>query len=300
MATDDNDRPWDTSLFSRGTAVEAGRRRSLRRRSRRGVELPDRAAGRDRRRDRGAGDGGRARRSRADAAQPERRVRGSGARTARSRSRSRCCGAVDRCRRCASSLRNPGADAGFDALARVRRGARGLHVHRRVACPTACRRRSSARRTATRRPTTSSRRRAVVQRSGSTSRAGRRSGIAPWEDYEPESSLRAQWYRFDDPPRADDGTWDPLAAGRALRHDAGRGRRAARARGASAHVAAAERRLHRPRARRGPLRLGARGQPGPPRRRRLRVGRHGDVGPRAGPPRLVAYATQTMVFSFPK
>src|SRR5262249_51196461 len=36
-------------------------------------------------------------------------------------------------------------------------------------------------------------------------------GHAPWEDYEATSSLRAQWYRFDDPPRADDGTWDPLA-----------------------------------------------------------------------------------------
>jgi acyl-CoA thioesterase len=36
-------------------------------------------------------------------------------------------------------------------------------------------------------------------------------GHPPWEDYEPTSSLRAQWYRFDDPPRSDDGTWDPLA-----------------------------------------------------------------------------------------
>ena len=36
-------------------------------------------------------------------------------------------------------------------------------------------------------------------------------GHPPWEDYEPTSSLRAYWYRFDDPPRADDGTWDPLA-----------------------------------------------------------------------------------------
>ncbi len=36
-------------------------------------------------------------------------------------------------------------------------------------------------------------------------------GHAPWDDYEPTSSLRASWYRFDDPPRADDGTWDPLA-----------------------------------------------------------------------------------------
>jgi acyl-CoA thioesterase len=36
-------------------------------------------------------------------------------------------------------------------------------------------------------------------------------GHPPWEDYEPTSSLRASWFRFDDPPRADDGTWDPLA-----------------------------------------------------------------------------------------
>jgi acyl-CoA thioesterase len=36
-------------------------------------------------------------------------------------------------------------------------------------------------------------------------------GHPPWEDYEPATSLRAQWYRFDDPPRGDDGAWDPLA-----------------------------------------------------------------------------------------
>jgi acyl-CoA thioesterase len=36
-------------------------------------------------------------------------------------------------------------------------------------------------------------------------------GHPPWEDYEPQSSLLARWIRFDDPPRADDGTWDPLA-----------------------------------------------------------------------------------------
>jgi acyl-CoA thioesterase len=36
-------------------------------------------------------------------------------------------------------------------------------------------------------------------------------GHAPWDDYEATSSLCASWYRFDDPPRADDGTWDPLA-----------------------------------------------------------------------------------------
>ncbi len=36
-------------------------------------------------------------------------------------------------------------------------------------------------------------------------------GHAPGDDYEPESSLCASWYRFDDPPRSDDGTWDPFA-----------------------------------------------------------------------------------------
>jgi len=36
-------------------------------------------------------------------------------------------------------------------------------------------------------------------------------GHPPWEEYEPTSSLRAQWYRFDDPARTDDGVWDPLA-----------------------------------------------------------------------------------------
>ncbi len=35
-------------------------------------------------------------------------------------------------------------------------------------------------------------------------------GHAPWEDYEPTSAERAYWYRFDDPPRRDDGTLDPL------------------------------------------------------------------------------------------
>jgi acyl-CoA thioesterase len=34
----------------------------------------------------------------------------------------------------------------------------------------------------------------------------------PWWDHSPRtSSERAMWYRFDAPPRLDDGTWDPLA-----------------------------------------------------------------------------------------
>jgi acyl-CoA thioesterase len=35
-------------------------------------------------------------------------------------------------------------------------------------------------------------------------------GHAPWEEYERASAMIARWIRFDDPPRADDGTWDPL------------------------------------------------------------------------------------------
>jgi acyl-CoA thioesterase len=36
-------------------------------------------------------------------------------------------------------------------------------------------------------------------------------GHAPWDEWEPTSSERVYWYRFDDPPVSDDGEWDPLA-----------------------------------------------------------------------------------------
>ena len=36
-------------------------------------------------------------------------------------------------------------------------------------------------------------------------------GHAPWDQWEPSSSERAYWYRFDDPPVDDAGEWDPLA-----------------------------------------------------------------------------------------
>jgi acyl-CoA thioesterase len=36
-------------------------------------------------------------------------------------------------------------------------------------------------------------------------------GHPPWEDYEPQTSERALWCRFDDTPWLDDGTVDPLA-----------------------------------------------------------------------------------------
>jgi acyl-CoA thioesterase len=36
-------------------------------------------------------------------------------------------------------------------------------------------------------------------------------GHPPWEEYVPDRAERAMWYRFDDPPYLDDGTLDPLA-----------------------------------------------------------------------------------------
>jgi acyl-CoA thioesterase len=36
-------------------------------------------------------------------------------------------------------------------------------------------------------------------------------GHPPWEPYTPESALVAQWFRFVEPARLDDGRWDPLA-----------------------------------------------------------------------------------------
>jgi acyl-CoA thioesterase len=36
-------------------------------------------------------------------------------------------------------------------------------------------------------------------------------GHAPWEQYTPERAERVMWYRFDDPPWAEDGALDPLA-----------------------------------------------------------------------------------------
>jgi acyl-CoA thioesterase len=36
-------------------------------------------------------------------------------------------------------------------------------------------------------------------------------GHAPWEDFEPTTSERAFWYRFDDHPHLEDGQLDPLA-----------------------------------------------------------------------------------------
>ena len=91
----------------------------------------------------------------------------------------------------------------------------------------------------------------------------------------------APWYRFDDPPRADDGTWDPLRRW---------SRSATRCRARWASGSGAERRGAGGcrRAPTSPCTCWARRacdwvlarEPGPPRRRRLCVGRHGDLGPR--------------------
>ena len=129
-----------------------GRRRSLHRRSRRALELPDRA--------RRAASSPRPRPGRwtpqlgdpaQTAAQPELGVRGPGPRRPdRDRGRGVAPGPID--------VAAPGLAAQprrrrrLRRARRVRRRARRLHVHRPPSCPTACNRRSNARRTATRRP----------------------------------------------------------------------------------------------------------------------------------------------------
>jgi acyl-CoA thioesterase len=124
-------------------------------------------------------------------------------------------------------------------------------------------------------------------------------GHAPWDDYEPTSSLCASWYRFDDPPRADDGTWDPLALVTLCDTMPG-------AVGERLGPAASERRWLPPSAdltvhvldvARSDWVLG------------VNRARHAGAGYASADmelwdvdgaaPRLVAYATQTMVFSFP-
>ena len=123
-------------------------------------------------------------------------------------------------------------------------------------------------------------------------------GHAPWEDYEPTTSLRAQWYRFDDPPRTDDGTWDPLALVALCDTMPG---------AVSERVGPSERQWLPPSAdftvhvlgdARADWVLG------------VNRARHAGEGHASADmelwdldgasPRLVAYATQTMIFSFPK
>ncbi len=125
-------------------------------------------------------------------------------------------------------------------------------------------------------------------------------GHAPWDEYEPVSSLRGAWYRFDDPPRADDGTWDPYAVlalcdtmPGAVGEKLGNAERQRRWLPPSVDLT-----VHMLDVARGDWLLG------------VNRARHAAAGYASadmemwdldGPePKLVAYATQTMVFSFPK
>jgi acyl-CoA thioesterase len=125
-------------------------------------------------------------------------------------------------------------------------------------------------------------------------------GHAPWEDYEPESSLCAQYYRFDDPPRADDGSWDPLAVVALCDTMPGAVGERLGAEGRERHwlPPSADFTVHLLGEARCEWILA------------VNRARHAGDGYasadmemwdfESGPPRLVAYATQTMLFSFPK
>lgn len=125
-------------------------------------------------------------------------------------------------------------------------------------------------------------------------------GHAPWDDYEATSSLRALWYRFDDPPRADDGTWDPLALVTLCDTMPG-------AVGERLGPDARQRRWLPPSA---DLTVHVLGEARSDWVLAVNRARHAGDGYASadmelwdvdGPaPRLVAYGTQTMIFSFPK
>ena len=125
-------------------------------------------------------------------------------------------------------------------------------------------------------------------------------GHPPWEEYEPASSLRAMWYRFDDPPRADDGTWDPLALVALCDTMPG-------AVGERLGPAAEGRRWLPPSA---DLTVHVLGEARSDWVLAVNRARHAGDGYASadmelwdvdsGPPRLVAYGTQTMVFTFLK
>jgi acyl-CoA thioesterase len=106
------------------------------------------------------------------------------------------------------ALRSPGADAGFDGLAVFGAERDGftftdLSLPEGVEAPLAC--------PSYRDPVPEGIEQRVPFKFWEHVEGRPVIGHAPWEDYEPATSLRAQWYRFDDPPRGDDGAWDPLA-----------------------------------------------------------------------------------------
>jgi acyl-CoA thioesterase len=124
-------------------------------------------------------------------------------------------------------------------------------------------------------------------------------GHKRWEDYEPTTSLRAQYYRFDDPPRRDDGTWDPYALVALCDTMPGAvGERLGPSEGRQWLPPSADLTVHVLGEARAEWVLG------------VNRARHADDGYASidmelwdldGPdPSLVAYATQTMIFTFPK
>ncbi len=126
----------------------------------------------------------------------------------RSRSRCRCCGAAGSISQVAATLRNADADAGVTTMAVFGASREGFDFIDVVVpdgvppvdeCPSF---RDE--------PPVADERRPHFNFWDHVE--GRPAiGHAPWEDYEPTTSMNAGWKRFDDPPRDDDGTWDPLA-----------------------------------------------------------------------------------------
>ena len=101
-------------------------------------------------------------------------------------------------------------------------------------------------------------------------------GHAPWEDYVPDRAERAMWYRFDESPVLDDGRLDPLAL--IVLADTMPGAVGEKVGPSDRSWFAPSIDLTLPSSRPLPLVVGPGPQPGPVRRRRLCLGRHGPVG----------------------
>jgi acyl-CoA thioesterase len=107
-----------------------------------------------------------------------------------------------------ASLRNPGADAGLEAMAVFGAPREGFSftdatVPPGIKPPAEC--------PSFRDPPPEGFERAVHFNFWDYVEGRPTLGHAPWEDYEPESSLCASWKRFDEPPCDEHGVWDPLA-----------------------------------------------------------------------------------------
>ncbi len=109
---------------------------------------------------------------------------------------------------CSATLHNPGSEAGTTGVAVFGATAPRLRVHGyRAAGGTAAARVSLVPRSTAGRV----RGRAHRSSSGSRSRAGLRSDTRPGPSTSRPRHCARCWYRFDEPVRLDDGRWDPLA-----------------------------------------------------------------------------------------